>query len=424
MKKVLIATLVFSALIATNGNTFAQTETPQTPAAAQSRVVGVVTAVDQAGGKLTIKTDTGESITVITNEKSSVLRLPAGETSAQNAAKIALREISVGERMFAKGMTAQDGKSIDARQVVVTGGSAASADAQVQQRQREDFRQRGLFGRITALDAANKEATIQARSREGMTPVIVTVSDATKVFRYAPDSMNIKDATRSSFSDLKVGDQMRALGERSGDGSRFSAEEVIAGTMTRTGGQVVAVNAPKNEVTIKNAAGQNVTIVVGQRSALRRVTPEMAATFEANRPQRQGAAGQGQSGQTQNGQARPAGNDRSATTGPDGEPRRRERREGAPNAGERPRGGRGFQEMLESLPAITVADLKKGDVVFVSGSEGVDASRVTAIMLVTGDAAFMSRFLQNGPNRGPQSPGLPGDVIGGGVGAAERPVNP
>jgi hypothetical protein len=80
--------------------------------------------------------------------------------------------------------------------------------------------------------------------------------------------------------------------------------------------------------------------------------------------------------------------------------------------------------MLENLPAITVADLKKGDTVFVSGSEGADPSHVTAIMLVTGDPAFMARFLQNGPNRGPQSPGLPGDVIGGGVGPAERPTSP
>jgi hypothetical protein len=71
-----------------------------------------------------------------------------------------------------------------------------------------------------------------------------------------------------------------------------------------------------------------------------------------------------------------------------------------------------------------VADLKKGDMVFVSGSEGADPSRVTAIMLVTGDPTFMSRFIQTGPNRGPQSPGLPGDVIGGGVGPAERPTSP
>jgi hypothetical protein len=328
----------------------------------------------------------------------------------------------VGDRLFARGTNSADGKSIDARQVVVTGGAVAAAAVTDQQRQREDFRQRGLMGRITALDSGKKEVIVQSRSREGVVPVTVAVTDSTKLFRYAPDSMNIKDATRASFADLKVGDQLRALGEKSADGTRLSAEEIIAGSTTRTGGQVVAVNPAKNEITIKNGQGENITVVVGQRSSLRRVTAEMAAAFEASRPQRQGGGAPGAG----------APGDRPARA--EGQERRRERREGTPAAAgdeRRPRGGgggggggRGFQELLEKAPAITVADLKKGDMVFVSGSEGADPSRVTAIMLVTGDPTFMSRFIQTGPNRGPQSPGLPGDVIGGGVGPAERPTSP
>ncbi|HYJ86246.1 MAG TPA: DUF5666 domain-containing protein [Pyrinomonadaceae bacterium] len=421
MKRVVFALLVLSFSVTAKSNVVAQAQqTTAAPAAAsQNRVVGVVTAIDKATGQLTVKTDTGESITVVTNDKSAVLRLPPGETSAQNAAKITLADVAVGDRLFARGTNAADGKSIDARQVVVTGGAVAAAGVTDQQRQREDFRQRGLMGRITALDSGKKEVTVQSRSREGVVPVTVAVTDSTKVFRYAPDSMNIKDATRASFSDLKVGDQLRALGEKTADGTRLSAEEIIAGSTTRTGGQVVAVNPAKNEITIKNVQGQNITVVVGQRSSLRRVTPELAAAFEANRPQRQGAPGAGAPG------------DRPARS--EGQERRRERREGAPGAaGDERRsrggggggGGRGFQDLIEKAPAITVADLKKGDMVFVSGSEGADPSRVTAIMLVTGDPTFMSRFIQTGPNRGPQSPGLPGDVIGGGVGPAERPTSP
>ena len=380
--------------------------------AAQSRIVGVVTAVDRSGNQVTIKSEAGESITIITNSMSALLRLPPGEASAQKAVKITLADIAVGDRLFVRGATSLDGKSVEARQVVVTGASPSSGATQDRQRQGEDFRQRGLFGRITAVDPARKEISVQSRSRESTGPIAVVSTDATRFFRYAPDSLNIKDASRSSFAELKVGDQLRALGNRSDDGARFTADEIIVGSMNRTAGQVVSINPSANELTIKNSQGQVITVAIGSRSSLRRVTPEAAASFEASRPPRQEGAGRGR----QAGQAGQAGQ----------EGRPRERRDRVAGQGEQrqPRAGRGFQDMLESLPAITVNDLKKGDTVFVSGSEGANPSRLTAIMLITGDPAFMNRFLQSGPNRGPQSPGLPGDVMGGGVGNPDRPPTP
>ena len=88
--------------------------------AAQGRIVGEVTAVDKTANQVTIKTDTGESITIVINAASSLLRLPAGETSAQKAAKITLADIGVGDRLFARGTVAAGGKSVAASQVVVS----------------------------------------------------------------------------------------------------------------------------------------------------------------------------------------------------------------------------------------------------------------------------------------------------------------
>ncbi|HEY3039264.1 MAG TPA: hypothetical protein VGJ66_11035 [Pyrinomonadaceae bacterium] len=413
MRIIVFATWALSFLTLTTGNSFAQAQqsSASQASATQNGVVGVVTAVDKATSQLTIKTDTGVSIAIATDDKSAVLRLPPGETSAQKAVKITLGDITAGDRMFARGTTSADGKSVNARQVVVTSGAASPGVAQDPQRQRQDFRQRGLVGRITALDPTKKEISLQSRSRENTGPIAVVASDATRFFRYAPDSFNLKDANRSSFADLKVGDQLRAVGNRSEDGTRFTADEIIAGSMTRNAGQVVAVSPGTNELTIKNAQGKTITVAIGPRSLLRRVTPEAAAALEASRPPRQ-ASGAGRSGP--GGEGRPEGRQserRDRSAGQDGEQRR-------------PRAGRGFQEMLESLPAISVNDLKKGDTVFVSGSEGTNPSHMTAVMLVTGDPAFMNRFLQTGPNGGPQSPGLPGDVMGGGVGTPERPTNP
>jgi len=388
--------------LSTTGNSLAQASqagTSQT-SAAQSRVVGEVTAVDKTAGQLTIKTDTGESITIVTNAASSVLRLPAGETSAQKATRIALSDIGLGERLFARGALAADGKSIAASQVVVSGAAVSTGTAQDPQRQRVDARNRGLNGRITALNSDKKEISVQSRSREGVGTITIQTSDGTRFFRYAPDSLDIKDASRSSFAGLKVGDQLRALGDTNEDGTRFTAEEIISGLMSRTGGQVIAVNPAANEITVKNnQTGQTMTVAVGSRSVVRRVSAEDAASFEASRP------------------ARP---DRPAPAA--GQPERpRERPERPAGEERRPRAGRGFQEIIANLPAIKVSDLKKGDTVFVSGTQGADASHMTAVMLVTGDPTFVGRMLQTGPNRGPQSPGLPGDVLGGGVGNPERP---
>ena len=412
---------MFALLTLASGNIFGQTpEGASQTSPALSRIVGVVTAIDKSGNVVTVKSDAGESVAIRTNSTSALLRLPPGETSSQKAVKITLADIAVGERLFARGTSSADGKSLEARQVVVTGAAASSVATQDPQRQNEDFRQRGLFGRITAIDSVKKEISVQSRSRENAGPIAVVATDATRFFRYAPDSMNIKDAARTSLAEVKVGDQLRALGTRSEDGTRFTADEIIVGSMARTAGHVVAVNPAANELTLKNVQGETVTVTIGPRSSLRRVTPEAAASFEANRPQ-------GQAGGRQGGRGGQGGSERAQAGQAGQEARQRERRDrsaGPDGEQRRPRGGRGFQEMLESLPAITIADLKKGDTVFVSGSEGANPSRLTAIMLVTGDPEFMSRFLQSGPNRGPQSPGLPGDVMGGGVGNAERPPNP
>jgi hypothetical protein len=71
--------------------------------------------------------------------------------------------------------------------------------------------------------------------------------------------------------------------------------------------------------------------------------------------------------------------------------------------------------MIERLPLVTIAELKKGDVIAVSSTTGVDPARVTAIKLVAGIEALMTRA-QGPPGAGGQSPSLnlPGlDSIGG-----------
>lgn len=401
------AMLLLLAGTALNGaRIFAQGGANQEAPSTQNRLVGEVQTANSAAGEFTIKTDDGRTVTLKTEARVSLLRIPPGEANTQNAAKITLADVSVGDRVFARGALSTDGKSFSARQVVVANKQAV---AQTQEAQRADWQRRGIFGRIEAINAEKKEITIRTRSRDaGAQTVVVDASGKVKFSRNAPDSARPQDAMPSSFADLKVGDQLRARGERSSDGTRFTAEEITTSNIQRTGGTVVSVNAAANELVVHNdQTGQTQTIIIGQRSLLRRITPELAQQMAERRAQAGGGGANGAGGQRRgNGDGT-----RANGQGAGGEQRR------GPGGGNR---GGGFQEMLQSLPAVSLSELKKGDVVLVTGSQsGADKSRITAMTLITGDADFLKRLiqLQGRPNRDGQnmSPGLPSDVVGGGT---------
>src|SRR5205085_1818662 len=240
----------------------------------------------------------------------------------------------------------------------------------------------------------------------------VDASGSVRFLRYAPDSARTSDAQPSSFADIKVGDQLRVTGERASDGTSFRADEIIAGSFTRVLGQITSVDAARGELTVKNdQTGQSVTVAFGPRSTLRRVTPEFVKTVteraERARAGREQRTSGGGAGQTNAGGGRGEGRR-------EGEGARREGGGQRGPEGQR-RGGGGFQQMFDSLPAITVADLKKGDVVVVTATPGADNAHVTAITLVTGEADFLRRmrqFQRGGEGGRGMSPGLAGDIIG------------
>ncbi len=384
----------------------------------QEQLIGEVTALDAGSGQVTVKTAAGREVTFQVGDETSFLRIAPGERSLDKAEKITRADVAVGDRVLVRGgaTSATSGQPFTARQLIVVSRQALDSR---REREREDWRMRGVNGRVAALNPATKEVTVSVRSREGAQDVVVSLSNEAKVLRYAPDSVRREDARPSSFADLKVGDQVRALGERSADGARFTAEEIIAGAFSRARGTIVETNAERGEITIKDEqTGKNFTVVVSKNSSLRRVPAEFVeemARRREERQQRRAAEGNSGDGQQQ------------------GERRRRENREGGP-AGEGGRQGRGgpggggaggFQRMFENLPAVTVAELKKGDVVMITGTPAApDASRVTAITLVTGDPELMKRLQQfqgqGGGQRG-MSPGLPGDVVGGGTGDRNQP---
>jgi hypothetical protein len=323
--------------------------------------------------------------------------------------------------VYARGRVSEDRKTVPAQKVYVM----SKGDIQkMHEKERADWQRRGVSGIITALNAQTSEVTLQTRGRDGIKPLIIGASESVKFRRYAPDSVKFSEAKPSSFSELKVGDQLRALGEKSADGARFTPEQIVSGSFQTIGGTVTSVSPETSEIKITVLGSKKaLTIVVNKDSVLRRIPPQVATMIamrsqgggpEGGRPPG-GAGGQSQPGgaaggpgsQSPLGSARPAG--------PAGQPG-----QGNSPGGEQRRmgGGGDFQDMLERMPALSLGDIKAGDVIGVSSTTGADPSRLTAITLVTGVDAILAAMQGQGTARRAVnlSTGLPSGVLDFGIG--------
>jgi len=378
---------------------FAQADDPNIAA---KHAIGEIKSIDAAAKQLTIKTDAGAEVTVSLSDKTTYKKLAPGEQSLTNATDVTFADLAEGDRVMARGTVAADRKSVPALMVIVMtkGDLAKKADAE-----RMEWRRRGILGVITALKPEAKEITISNRTMAGTQSVVIALNDKTEMKRYAPDSIKFGDAKPSDFSELKVGDQLRALGDRTEDPLHFKAQKVVTGSFRTVGGVVTAVDPATGEIKINELEKKHpLTIVVKHDAVLRKFPSEMGAM---------GGFGRGPGGP--GGGAPPAGGGQQAQGAAPARPQG-----GAPGAGG-PGGGRpGFNinDMLDRLPTISIADVKVGDTIIVSSTQGVDPTRLTAISLVTGADTLLA-MLAPRPAAG-QAPnptaGLGGSGISFGIG--------
>jgi hypothetical protein len=269
--------------------------------------------------------------------------------------------------------------------------------AKKQEQERLEWRQRGILGVISALKSDSKEVTISTRSGLGTQPVIIPISEKVDVRRYAPDSIKFSDAKPSDFTELKVGDQVRALGNKSADGTHFTPEKFVSGSFRTVAGTVTAIDAATGEVKINELEKkQPLTIVIKSDSVLRKFPAEFGGMMG------RGPGGGGPGGPPAGGQGAPA-NRPAGAGGPAG---------GGQGPGMRPGGGN-INDMLERLPTISKADLKVGDTIIVSSTKGADPTRLTAITLVSGADTLLA-ILAPRPQPGVQTPN-PAAGLGSGV---------
>jgi hypothetical protein len=342
----------------------------QTPPALKS-VIGEVTAIDGTGKQIKLKGDDGAAYTVTLSDSTSFLRIPPGEKDLKKASKIAFSDVAVGDRALARGVIEDATKTVPARVIVIM----TKADlAQKHQHDQAEWQTRGVVGTVSALNAANKEITITTRGREPKT--IVIDAAAADFRRYAADSVKFADAKPSSFADLQAGDTVRALGDKNEDGTRVKAEEVLSGAFETLAGTVDSVDPAANTVQLTNLQTKKPLVVhINAGTLLRRLDPAVAGMLA--RRLRPDSAGRGGAG----------GPEGAAPQSPSP----------SPAGGFRPgAGGSGdLQQILERMPPLSLAELKKGDAVIVSSSKGPDESSVTAFAFVAGVEPFLAAAPRN-----------------------------
>src|ERR1044071_7480104 len=290
--------VILNVLLIAAAATLAQTPSPS-PATQISGVIGEVKVIDAATSQMQVRADSGVIATVGINDKTQYKRMAPGAKSLAGATDITLADVGPGDRIWARWRPNTDQKTTPAAQLVIM----SKADlAKKQEQERAEWRRRGVSGIVASVNPSTQEITVSNRSlMGGAQAVIIPVTDKVMMRRYPPDSIpKYSDAKPSSFEEVKVGDQLRALGDKSADGTHLTAEEVVFGTFRIAGGTVTAIDAAANQIKINDLQKKTaVTITLKPESVIRRL-PEGFGMFGggtgpgAGGGGARGAAGQGQ----------------------------------------------------------------------------------------------------------------------------------
>jgi len=381
---------------------------------AVAKRIGAIKAID--GTEITLTPDSGPEVKITVQPATQIVRFAPGETNVNNATPIQLQDLQVGDHIRATGWATDDNQPLPVLKIVVM--KRSDLDAKHQQ-DLQDWQKRGVGGLVGAVDPAAGTVTISVASFTGKKNIVIHASATTVIRRYAPDSVKFDDAKPGTLKEIHSGDQVRARGERSADGSEVTAEEIVSGSFRNVAGTVNSVDASSSTLSVQDLLSKKTVLIkVTADSQLRRLPPEMAQRIAARL---KGAA----SGGATAGSAAASGGRSSATPGQTPAQTANPApasgaAEGGSNwkaggaGGGRSGGAPDLQRMLSSLPATSLADLHKGDAVILVSTEGT-AGTGTAIQLVSG----VEPILQAAPNAGqammlaPWSLGGPAGEAGG-----------
>jgi hypothetical protein len=361
-------------------------------AAAPKQVNGTVTKIDADANELEMKADSGGEVKVTLAPKHALRKVALGETDLRKAAVIEFKDIAVGDRVAARGIAT--GQTIAASLIAVMSSSDV---AKKQAEDRSDWEKRGVNGIVTAVTP--ESLTLNVRTLAGAKSITVVPEAKALIRRYTTDSVKFSDAKNSTLAEIKVGDQVRARGDKIDDGTKLKADEIVSGTFKTIAATVVSIDAANSQMTVKDLDTKKTMVVkVNADSNMKRLSDPIAQMI-ARRVHPENFEGRGGRGGAGGGQGDGAG-----------------RGEGHEGGGMRGGGGRGgdLQQMLDRQPSVTLADLKVGEPIVISSAVGAATDHIMAITMLAGVEPILRSPGKPEMSLGGWNLGAGGDMGGGG----------
>jgi hypothetical protein len=324
--------------------------------ASMVRAVGTVKTI--TGNKLVLASDSGAETAVVVEDSARVVRIEPGQKDLKSAEPVQLQDIQPGDRVLVRGGV-DASKTLSANLVVLMKGADI---AQKQARERQDWDKRGVGGLVKSVDTATGEITVSAGTPPKM--VKVETSKSTIIRRYAPGSVKFDDAVIATLDQIKPGDQLRARGNRSADGTTLTAEEIVAGSFRNVAGTINSVDAAAKTITVTDLLTKKPLVVKFTADSQMHQLPLPVAQRIAMRLKFAAARANAPSGA-------PA-------------PHPQEPMQAGGSRGQRPGGAADVQQLLNQMPVVTLADLKKGDAVMIVTTQEQAANEAAAITLLSG----------------------------------------
>lgn len=339
-------------------------------AQAPKSFVGTVVGLRPATAEVEIRPDSGDTVAARFTADTLAQKIAPGARDLKSAQAAKVTDVAAGDRVL---VTLEPGGANVLRIVIMPAGDIVKRN----EADRLDWQKRGVAGIVSARTGTR--ITVTTRTMTGSTDAVITVDDHTAFRRYAPDSVRFADAMPSRLSEVAVGDQLRARGEKSEDGLKVTAQEVVFGTFVVKAGSITAIDPAARQITLKELNTNRLLRVVLTADSQIKELPAFPGAMG-------GGAGRGAAGMS----------------GPPGGTR------GGPG------GAMDINQMLEHIPAATVEDLKPGSTVIVSSTKGATTDQLTAIMLLANaDTLIRMASASSGGNRGGGGQGAPGGMGGG-----------